>query len=342
GIVLISYFNQLKKEGKMSIKEIVVTGGLARLRPVIMTAAVASMGFLPMALSTTAGAEVQKPLATVVIGGLISSTLLTLLLLPIIYNLVERKVKISKAVIIALPLLIASIIPGRVDAQSLTLEAAIDSALSKNQIISNAELAILQAKSRKNGSLKLGATGVNVGYGQMNSEINDTYLEINQQFGNLFQQAKATSANKILVERETESAVLLKRMLVRDVKMSWQDLLYRKSVVDRYSSQIDIIKNYRQKAEKKQELGEMSKSEIGLIIMEQSDMYRQLALAEIDYSDAVKSFKQLTKIKSIGSVLDSLTLLPFESNAIDQNYDALLLSPYLTNTSYLAEKIKEA
>jgi len=342
GIVLISYFNQLKKEGTMSIREIVVTGGLARLRPVIMTAAVASMGFLPMALSTTAGAEVQKPLATVVIGGLISSTMLTLLLLPIIYNLVEKKVKISKAVIIGLPLLLVSIIPGKVDAQSLTLNAAIDSALTKNQIISNAELAILQAQSKKDGSLKLGSTGVNLNYGQMNTDINDTYLEISQQFGNLFQQAKTTNANKVLVARETESAALIKRMLIRDVKLSWQDLLYRKSVVDRYSSQIGVIKTYRNKAEKKQELGELSKSEIGLIVMEQSDMYRQLALAEIDYSDAVKSFKQLTKIKNIGELSDSLVMLPFQVEAIDKEYDALLLTPYLTNTKYLSAKIKEA
>ena len=78
GIVLIAEFNRLEKEGIADITERVLKGLHTRLRPVIVTAAVASLGFLPMALSTSAGAEVQKPLATVVIGGLITATLLTL------------------------------------------------------------------------------------------------------------------------------------------------------------------------------------------------------------------------------------------------------------------------
>jgi cobalt-zinc-cadmium resistance protein CzcA len=90
GIVLIAYFNQLKHEGMENIYDRIKEGTKVRLRPVILTAAVASLGFLPMALSTTAGAEVQKPLATVVIGGLITATLLTLIVLPILYFYFER------------------------------------------------------------------------------------------------------------------------------------------------------------------------------------------------------------------------------------------------------------
>ncbi|MCV2485312.1 CusA/CzcA family heavy metal efflux RND transporter [Flavobacterium sp. SH_e] len=90
GIVLISYFNQLKSEGILDPFQRILIGTKTRLRPVLMTAAVASLGFLPMALSTSGGAEVQKPLATVVIGGLISATLLTLIVLPILYLLLEK------------------------------------------------------------------------------------------------------------------------------------------------------------------------------------------------------------------------------------------------------------
>ncbi|WP_394774210.1 efflux RND transporter permease subunit [Flavobacterium sp.] len=93
GIVLISYFNQLKTEGILDPLQRVLIGTKTRLRPVLMTAAVASLGFLPMALSTSGGAEVQKPLATVVIGGLFSATLLTLIVLPILYLLLEKKFK---------------------------------------------------------------------------------------------------------------------------------------------------------------------------------------------------------------------------------------------------------
>ena len=90
GLVMISCFNQLREEGR-SIRDSVIEGSLARLRPVLMTALVASLGFVPMAIATGAGAEVQRPLATVVIGGILSSTFLTLVLLPVLYAGLEKK-----------------------------------------------------------------------------------------------------------------------------------------------------------------------------------------------------------------------------------------------------------
>jgi cobalt-zinc-cadmium resistance protein CzcA len=96
GLVMISYFNQLREEGK-NLADVVMEGALTRLRPVLMTALVASFGFVPMAFATSAGAEVQRPLATVVIGGILSSTFLTLILLPVLYEWVERKPKVVQA-----------------------------------------------------------------------------------------------------------------------------------------------------------------------------------------------------------------------------------------------------
>jgi cobalt-zinc-cadmium resistance protein CzcA len=90
GVVMVSYINKLREEGK-SFTDAVRQGAETRLRPVLMTALVASLGFIPMALATSAGAEVQRPLATVVIGGLITSTLLTLLILPTLYGWFERE-----------------------------------------------------------------------------------------------------------------------------------------------------------------------------------------------------------------------------------------------------------
>ncbi|HVI47943.1 MAG TPA: CusA/CzcA family heavy metal efflux RND transporter [Chitinophaga sp.] len=97
GIVLIGEFNRLKKDGLTNLNDIVLKGTAIRLRPVLMTATVASLGFLPMALATSAGAEVQRPLATVVIGGLITSTLLTLLVLPCLYIYFEKGFKKNKS-----------------------------------------------------------------------------------------------------------------------------------------------------------------------------------------------------------------------------------------------------
>lgn len=93
GIVLISEFNRLMKNGMKSYPEIIFAGCRTRLRPVLMTALVASLGFLPMALSTGMGSEVQRPLATVVIGGLLLSTLLTLIVLPILFLITRKKKK---------------------------------------------------------------------------------------------------------------------------------------------------------------------------------------------------------------------------------------------------------
>ena len=90
GVVLVSYFNQLREEGK-ELLDAVREGALTRLRPVLMTAAVASLGFVPMAIAIGPGAEVQRPLATVVIGGILSSTFLTLVLLPVLYSWLEKR-----------------------------------------------------------------------------------------------------------------------------------------------------------------------------------------------------------------------------------------------------------
>src|SRR5207247_6121887 len=89
GLVMISYFNQLRGEGK-SVRDSVFEGSLTRLRPILVTALVASLGFVPMAVATGTGAEVQRPLATVVIGGIVTSTALTLLVLPALYAWMAR------------------------------------------------------------------------------------------------------------------------------------------------------------------------------------------------------------------------------------------------------------
>lgn len=120
GIVLISTFNNLEKEGFNDIIQRVIEGTKIRLRPVLMTATVASFGFLPMALSRGAGAEVQRPLATVVIGGLVTATFLTLVVLPLLYILFsegfKRKLPPTAAAVVFIGLLIA---PGAVSAQGV-------------------------------------------------------------------------------------------------------------------------------------------------------------------------------------------------------------------------------
>jgi cobalt-zinc-cadmium resistance protein CzcA len=92
GIVLIDHINMLREKRVIDLKKLIIAGSVDRLRPVLMTALVASLGFIPMAFNTGPGSEVQRPLATVVIGGLITSTFLTLLVLPIVYYWIEKRI----------------------------------------------------------------------------------------------------------------------------------------------------------------------------------------------------------------------------------------------------------
>ncbi|MFI8466900.1 efflux RND transporter permease subunit, partial [Stutzerimonas stutzeri] len=90
GLVMISFIRSLREQG-LPLDTAIREGALTRLRPVLMTALVASLGFVPMALNVGTGAEVQRPLATVVIGGILSSTVLTLLVLPLLYQMAHRR-----------------------------------------------------------------------------------------------------------------------------------------------------------------------------------------------------------------------------------------------------------
>jgi cobalt-zinc-cadmium resistance protein CzcA len=96
GLVMVSFIRKLRDDG-LSLDQAIADGALTRLRPVLMTALVAGLGFLPMALNTGTGAEVQRPLATVVIGGIVSATLLTLLVLPALYSIVQRQSRSTAA-----------------------------------------------------------------------------------------------------------------------------------------------------------------------------------------------------------------------------------------------------
>ena len=126
GIVLIEEFKELKAHGIHDITKRILMGTKNRLRPVLLTASAAALGFLPMAISTSAGAEVQRPLATVVVGGLISATILTLIVLPILYAIFDRKGHLpkAKATIVAGLLLMIFIIPavGQSQTNNITVD----------------------------------------------------------------------------------------------------------------------------------------------------------------------------------------------------------------------------
>ncbi len=184
GIVLIAEFNRLKNEGGItSLYDIVLQGTKTRLRPVLMTAAVASLGFIPMAISSNAGAEVQKPLATVVIGGLITSTLLTLLVLPCLYIVAEKlKKRSNNRLNKAFALIVILLLSTTTFAQStLTMPDALTTAVANSNALSAAELSIKIAQLQAKQAFELPKTNVTLLHGQYNSYAkNDNNITITQ------------------------------------------------------------------------------------------------------------------------------------------------------------------
>ncbi|CAN5586288.1 CusA/CzcA family heavy metal efflux RND transporter [soil metagenome] len=188
GIVLIAEFNRIKNAGETDTKVIVLQGTKIRLRPVLMTAFVASLGFLPMAISTGSGSEVQRPLATVVIGGLLIATFLTLFVLPVLYILFEEKMKSnrhsasSKGIAGALVIIVFGLLStSTTNAQNtISLESAIDSALKNNLMVRNEKLNAEYQKILKAAAIDIPQTNLTAEYGQINSFYNDTKFGIVQ------------------------------------------------------------------------------------------------------------------------------------------------------------------
>ncbi len=232
GIVMISYLNQLKEEGNLSLIDLIENGALARLRPVVMTAMVAALGFLPMALSTSSGAEVQKPLATVVIGGLATATLLTLLVLPVLYLLANRKSYVVSAKAWLLPLIFCGsfLLPKESQAQNTSAvseDYLIERALQEHPQMKQATLNVRMAQADKQGNALLGPLGVNYQRGQINASVrNDYNLNINQSFGNLPGYFSARKLADRAIEQQEAEKELTSRNLRFQVRHYFNDWLF--------------------------------------------------------------------------------------------------------------------
>lgn len=209
GIVLIAYFNQLEKEGMTNLRERIKKGTQVRLRPVLMTAAVASLGFLPMALSNSAGAEVQKPLATVVIGGLVTSTLLTLLVLPILYSYFDSTKLKGNKVAATVILILLSFLPFMGKAQSeypeyktTPLHEVLEQTIATFPEAKAAQAEVEKARAGKFQIFTMEPTDFSLTVGQMNTEVNDLYFSVNQGFSFPTQYAR----NKGVYEKKLAEA----------------------------------------------------------------------------------------------------------------------------------------
>lgn len=302
GIVLIAYFNQLQKEGVADIYERVKKGTQVRLRPVIMTAAVASLGFLPMALSNGAGAEVQKPLATVVIGGLISATLLTLIVLPVLYVLFSGSRKLKPSLPSAYVLLLALAVffgTGKANAQNtqaLSIDDCIKIAIENNSEIKIATLETQQFKALQKTAFNIEKTNVILTQDPTSGGNTDNSWGVSQRF----EFPTVYTAQNKLAKAETklseQSASVKRNYLIREVKIIYYTQLYLIERLRILQTQDSLYSNFSRIADVRFTTGESSNLEK----IAASNRYREIQLqkqqAEVEARINNKKLQQLLNV----------------------------------------------
>ena len=324
GIVLITGFNRLKKEGLTDIMEIIMKGTSTRLRPVLMTAMVASLGFLPMALSHGSGAEVQKPLATVVIGGLVSATLLTLIVLPVLYFIEEkfsaRSLKPKVAVLLALIACLTFTKTSGQQTRGYTLDETITLALENNPAVQAAVIETNRQSALKKTSVDLPKTDISLNYGQYNSvQKHDNHFTLTQSipFPTVFGRLSA-------VNRELMKASLLKEIVTRNeltyqVKQTFNQLLYLKARQEKLLQQDSLLTDMVRVTSFQYKTGEGTLLTRTLAETQQAEMKNQLARNAADLQIALNHLQLLCQTEGIEDIAGSL-----ESFGADAEIDPMV------------------
>lgn len=317
GLVLISGFNELKEEGKLHINEIIKKGSIRRIRPILLTASTDILGFLPMAISVSAGAEVQRPLATVVIGGMVTSTLLTLIVLPILYKFVEtgvKKVKLPKRTTNAFSILliVAGLgLSGNIIAQdsSLTLSQAIERAKENYPTIKTAQLEVEKQKALKATAYDLGSTSVYTG----KEEVGNGAAGIQNRIGieqsdiDVFGIPAKSKLAKKRVQQAVSAQKLTEHSLVRDVSIAWYNAVEAKQQWQLYKELDTLYNDFEKAAELRYKTQATSKIEY----LSASSKYKEL---QIDLKEAESNY--LASLQMLNQYL-------LYSVAVDVNVESL-------------------
>ena len=319
GIVLVAEFNRLKEEGWTDLRKIVLMGTKIRLRPVLMTAFVASLGFLPMALSKGAGAEVQRPLATVVIGGLLIATFLTLFVLPVLYILFESrsdKKKQNVSTTTATMILLISLIvgmTGSIQAQTpISLQTAIDSALANNLQVKKQMLLSNYQKQLQKTAWDLPQAVINSEFGQINSRYSDSRFGISQSFSfpTVYAQQK-----KLLSEEFKSSALKLdleKADLKKAVSQVYYTILFLNAKEKLLFKSDSIYAEFLIKAEQRFSQGESNVLEKASAEMQRGQIAVQLQKLLLERSMLLAEFQLLLNTSTLYSPEDA----PLKMNQI--------------------------
>ena len=264
GIVLIEHFKELKQHGMKNMDELILKGTTDRLRPVLLTAAAAALGFLPMAISSSAGAEVQRPLATVVIGGLFTATVLTMIVLPILFKVFDGKefkkpkFKMHHKTTCLLLFLFSSTFLVAQNTNS-ERERIIHLALENNKEVKASQLQLEKLKTNITTAYSIDKTTFYYSYDQNNLALNNLPLRvfgIQQKFE--FPTVYGAKKNVLTSEYEKEKAKfdLQKNKLALAVSKVYEQIVYLQNQEKRYEYLDSLYQNFSKASNRRFELGE--------------------------------------------------------------------------------------
>ncbi|WP_083535195.1 CusA/CzcA family heavy metal efflux RND transporter [Chryseobacterium kwangjuense] len=298
GIVLIGTFNQLEKDGETDVLKRVYEGTKTRLRPVLMTATVASLGFLPMAISTGAGAEVQKPLATVVIGGLVTATFLTLFVLPMLYIIFNTKIprkmngiKPATAVIILGFLMFGQ--NSKAQTRQISIDQAVEIATENNLTLQSKDLNIKSAEALRGTAKELPKLNFEAQLGQYNSPKFDQSFALSQSipFPTLFK-ARRELINENIKSRQIDKEVSANE-LTRQVRTYYYQIEYLQYNKSKLKELDSLYQDFIRIATVRFKAGDIKKIEINTAETQKGEINLLLKQNEVYLTNAYKNLKTL-------------------------------------------------
>lgn len=331
GIVLISEFNRLKKEGMTDINAIILKGTSVRLRPVLMTATVASLGFLPMALSTGSGAEVQKPLATVVIGGLITATFLTLVVLPVLYTWFEKikpktkKTSITKGLASLIILFIASSVAANAQQSKtvINLNNAVTSAMKNNPLVKVGTLDIGYQQQLKKTVKDYGKTNIGLTFGQYNSRIAyDNNFSINQGIPNPAYFRSLIRLSESNIKSSELQLKIYQAELATNTKTSYYQLSFWIEEIRLLKELLTIYENVLKASALRHKTGETNALENYNAESKVNEIKAQLRNVEEDYRIELNQLKVITADSSVTGITDTVLV----EKILQMNLDSAAIS----------------
>lgn len=285
GILMINHFNDIRKRSQYHLctDRIISEGCPHLLRPVFLTGLVASLGFVPMAIATSAGAEVQRPLATVVIGGLIVSTILTLIIIPVFYRLVNsiavrqmrRKNRLSVRKASLLIVLLAAFTPASIQAQqSVTLKQAVETAMTNHPRLKMAESEIERARASKGEAWDGGNTSFSYSWGQLNgADRNDNELSVEQSLGSLLTPFYKNALANTQISKGESYRDMVKKEVTAEVKRAWAYYQYAFHINAMYRGQRELAEQLKKSGEQRYLQGDIDLAERNMITALAADLY---------------------------------------------------------------------